>query len=156
MNQPLTAFKATFSDWRTVKGRKQLQLIFEVPLEQQGAVLEMLGAPRPSDPAWCGIALLTGAAAQAQGASAPAPTKDKRNWNDLPPATQAGIRCGEAAFQRFISEEMLGGDHVGEIGAKEFIYSWCKVESRAQLSDPLYAPRWADLNSRYEAWMRAA
>lgn len=52
------AIAATFSDWRTVKSRKALQLIFEVSLEQQADVLTMLGAPLPDEPKWCGIALL--------------------------------------------------------------------------------------------------
>lgn len=106
------AFKATFSDWRTVKGRKQLQLIFEVPLEQQEQVLTMLGAPSPSDPAWCGIALLDKKALQgsSEPVSKPVPTKDRRNWNELPPATQAGIRCAEPAFWKFLEE--IGRAHV--------------------------------------------
>lgn len=52
------AIKATFSEWRMVKGRKVLQLIFETPLERQGEVLTMLGAPMPDKEIWCAIAKL--------------------------------------------------------------------------------------------------
>jgi hypothetical protein len=50
--------QATFADWRTVKGRKALQLVFEVPLEQQADVLSILGAPLPDNPVWCAVARL--------------------------------------------------------------------------------------------------
>ena len=52
------AIRATFSDWRTVRTRRALQLIFEVPLEQQAAVLAILGAPLPEAETWCAIARL--------------------------------------------------------------------------------------------------
>lgn len=50
------AILATFADWRTVKGRKVLQLVFEVPLEDQAKVLSHLGPPMPMADIWCGIA----------------------------------------------------------------------------------------------------
>lgn len=54
------AIRATFAEWRMVKTRKVLQLVFEVPLEQQAGVLTTLGAPMPDAEIWCGIARLTG------------------------------------------------------------------------------------------------
>jgi len=52
------AIQATFSDYRTVKGRKVLQIIFEVPIERQGEVFAALGYPMPDAERWCAIALL--------------------------------------------------------------------------------------------------
>lgn len=52
------AIRAVFAEWRMVKTRKVLALIFEVPLEQQAEVLTMLGAPMPDAEIWCGIARL--------------------------------------------------------------------------------------------------
>jgi hypothetical protein len=52
------AIKATFADWRTVKSRKMLQLIFEVPLETQAEVLTTLGAPMPDRDIWVALARL--------------------------------------------------------------------------------------------------
>lgn len=54
----MTAIRATFADWRTVKTRKALQLIFEVSLEQQAEVLAILGAPMPDVDTWVAIARL--------------------------------------------------------------------------------------------------
>lgn len=52
------AIKATFTEWRMVKTRKVLQLVLEVPLEQQGEVLTRLGPPIPDQEKWVAIALL--------------------------------------------------------------------------------------------------
>lgn len=85
------AIKATFSDWRTVKGRKALQLVFEVPLEQQAEVLTMLGAPMPDNPLWCGIALLGSAPDQPVGDRSSAA---KERYAAMSPAEQARVRAG--------------------------------------------------------------
>lgn len=53
------AIRAAFAEWRMVKSRKVLQLVFELPLEQQAEVLTTLGAPMPDVETWCGIARLT-------------------------------------------------------------------------------------------------
>lgn len=50
--------RATFSDYRTVKGRKVLQIVMEVPLEQQASVFGALGYPVPDRDIWCAIARL--------------------------------------------------------------------------------------------------
>lgn len=50
--------RATFADWRTVRTRRVLQLVFEIPLEQQQFALSILGAPMPDRETWAAIALL--------------------------------------------------------------------------------------------------
>jgi hypothetical protein len=55
---PPAAIKARFYTWRPAMASKMLQLIFEVPLAQQAAVLEYLGAPNPEAPTEFGIAKL--------------------------------------------------------------------------------------------------
>lgn len=67
----LAAIKATFSEWRMVKTRKTMQLIFEVPLEQGEHVLHVLGMPMPDTEKWCAIALLR--APDNTGSTAPHP-----------------------------------------------------------------------------------
>jgi hypothetical protein len=53
------AFQATYSDWRIIKGRKVVQIVFEVPLEGEGLAYQVLGGmPDPSKSVWCGIARL--------------------------------------------------------------------------------------------------
>lgn len=56
--QDAAAFKATFHNTKLIMGRSVLQVILEVPLEQQGAVYAALGYPNPASPAWVGVAKL--------------------------------------------------------------------------------------------------
>ncbi len=57
--------KAEFTDYRPVKTRKVLQLVFEVPAEDQTAVFAALGYPIMGTSSWVAIAKL------ASGAQAP-------------------------------------------------------------------------------------
>jgi hypothetical protein len=141
------AIKATFSDWRTVKGRKMLQLVFEVPLEQQGDVLTYLGAPNPSDPQWCGIAMLA--------AEKPAPVeKAKRTFAELRPSQQAGIRCNDKSFWRF-AETVDGYPCITPESAGSFVRKQCGVVTRADLdTDPTGAAKWRKLDDAYVLWTR--
>lgn len=57
MSEP-RVIQADYSNWRTVAGRKVLQLVFEVPIEQTADVMAKLGVPMPGENKWCAIALL--------------------------------------------------------------------------------------------------
>lgn len=50
--------RATFCNLKNIAGRKVVQIICEVPVEQAGQVYECLGWPDASDPKWVAIALL--------------------------------------------------------------------------------------------------
>jgi hypothetical protein len=50
------AILATFSDFQLVRSRKVARLVFEVPIEQAKAALDVLGMPNPVGETWCGIA----------------------------------------------------------------------------------------------------
>lgn len=133
------AIKATFSDWRTVKGRKSLQLIFEIPLEQQAEVLTMLGAPMPDNPVWCGIARL----------EEPAPAKPASDRSEkareayaaMDKMEQARVRavrmCKDPAFQRWIAEEL---PHIEACGKTEedkaavLMRAGLEIASRSQIA----------------------
>ncbi len=58
MNTP-AAFKATYSDWKLVKTRGVVQVIFEVPLADSDTAYEILGGmPNHANERWFGIAAL--------------------------------------------------------------------------------------------------
>ena len=116
------AILATFADWRTVKGRKVLQLIFEVPLEDQAKVLSHLGAPMPMEEKWCGIARVASKGAKAVGASTrkdgvegaagngvpnkpvtPTATKPKQRWSDMRPSARAAMLTKDPEFWEMLS-----------------------------------------------------
>src|SRR6185312_1949771 len=109
----LAVIKATFSDWRTVKGRKQLQLIIEVPLEQQREVLERLGAPNGENPLWCAIAMLTKEAAHPKPIDLSKSERGKELYRSKDAMEQAAIRacilCEDLKFQLWASKHSVPG-----------------------------------------------
>lgn len=134
------AIRATFSDWRTVKSRKALQLVFEVPLEQQAEVLTMLGAPLPDEPKWCAIALLNSPAgahstkedARLSGDTPAGEPKQRRPWNTLSPQERAGILCGDRGFQKWVSQQ--AGWDCDEQDARDWLCTTLGIKSRAELA----------------------
>ena len=127
--------RARYADWRPVKGRKVLQLIFEVPLEQQEEALTMLGAPLPDRDMWAAIARLE------EGATIPRPAAGKL-------AQRAGILCSEGAFRRFMRATT-------EDEAAAQLRQHCGVASRREFdTDPRAARVFNDLVIEYENWMR--
>jgi hypothetical protein len=52
------AIRATFCNLKNIAGRKVVQVICEVPVEQAGQVYEALGWPDASNPKWVAIAML--------------------------------------------------------------------------------------------------
>lgn len=136
------ATKATFSDFRIVKGRKVAQLVFEVPLEGADAALAALGGlPQPASERWCGIARLTEEAARKPDA--------RGRYQQLSEGEQAvaraGVLAGDRDFQKWSNAltPKLAGD---------FIRGYCKIESRAELATDYAArARFLDLEARYKS-----
>jgi hypothetical protein len=59
MTKPAAIFRACYSDWRLIRTRKCVQLVFEVPLEESNKAYEALGGmPNPGEEAWVAIARL--------------------------------------------------------------------------------------------------
>lgn len=52
------AIRATFCNIRNIAGRKVVQLIMEIPVEQAGQAYEAFGWPDAANPKWVAIALL--------------------------------------------------------------------------------------------------
>ncbi len=128
------AIKARYADWKPVKGRKVLQIVLEVPLEQQGETLSLLGAPMPDRDLWVAVALL------AEGRN--------ENFRGGKNAQRAGILCNEGGFQRFI-----GAHNPDE--AADLLRQRCGVESRIHLDhDEDAAREFRSLVTEYENWTR--
>lgn len=154
----MTAFRATYSDFKFIKTRDSVQIIFEVPRHDADAALEILGGmPTPSSERWFGIAPLTApASAMPQPGSDKPPAGAKRDWRELQPPQQAGIRCAEEAFATFLKERHADDWHEAA-GAAECVRLICGVNSRAELATNHKARvAWHQLDSEYQAWMRVA
>jgi hypothetical protein len=142
------AFQATYSDFKLVKTRKVAQLIFEVPLEAVDAALAVVGGmPDPSAERWFGIAALNGRQEPQEA------EKQRREWQDLPPATQAALRCQEPTFQTFLREVKKYPRATDEEGAATAVRYICNVNTRAMLSTH-HDKRvmWHSLDNEYQAW----
>jgi hypothetical protein len=151
-DQP-AAIQATFADFRLIKGRKQAQLVLEIPIEEADNALAVLGGiPQPQSDCWVAVARLNGVAKPA-----PEP-KEKQKWEDLKLSMQAGIRCEEPAFWRFLQEKHYRGSECSNatLAAQDVRYI-CEVDSRSGLNDnPEAAERWRQLERSYQAWLKAA
>lgn len=142
MNAP--AFMACYSDWRLVKTRAVIQVIFEVPLADADTAYEVLGGmPVHANERWFGIAAIDTTKAEPQ----------RRNWRDLPPAQQAGIRCDEPSFASFLKEQR-SDDWKESPDAVDCVYLICGISSRAELGTNHKARvLWHQLDTEYQAWL---
>ena len=153
---PPAAFRATFSDWRLIKGRKVIQVILELPLEEADAAYKVLGGmPDPSKSVWCAVARLQPDAAK--------PAKKKQEWHELKPSAQISIRCGETAFRAFLAETFplawgrLEDDWSPIEKAIVFVREHCGVTSRADINsdNPQALDAWERLEWDYRTWQHA-
>lgn len=132
--------KATFSEWRMVKGRKVLQIICEVPLEAQAEVFGALGAPMPDTDTWVAIARLRPEAVATPELEPPHKPKSL--------AQIAGIICNEPAFWTYI--KVKDADE-----AARYVRGHCGVSSRAALdSNEDAALAFRTLRTDYDLWLK--
>lgn len=137
MTKPV--LQADFATWRPVQGRKVLQLIFEVPIENTEHVLKILGVPNPGDSKWCEIKLLQ---PEAEGQVSEANGSHKK-WNEYTRSQQAAILCSDPEFQRYFS----GGG--SELMTKEMLRRQLRIESRKELDKPENHARWDEFVAIY-------
>jgi hypothetical protein len=142
-----TATLAVFVDYKTVKTRRTMQLIFEVPYEggaADKALAALGGTPDPASPPWVGIARV-----QPKATSEPlkAAERPRKRWRDSTPTFQASIRCGEPLFREYIGAET-------EADAADFVRVMCGVTTRANIiqGEPS-GDAWEQCESRYQAWL---
>lgn len=74
----------------------------------------------------------------------PAQTSDRRSWETLSNAQQAGIRCNDERFQQWVARQ-------SKSTAATFVRDYCGVHSRADLNEGPPADRWRELDARYRA-----
>lgn len=87
--------------------------------------------------------------------------KDKRRFADLPASQQAGMRCGEGLFHKFLihaytdemGDALVGHDKPSDWAAAG-VRKICGVSSRGDIgSDPVALERWQNLESRYQQFL---
>lgn len=164
--QSAAAFRGVYTDWKLVRTRSVVQIVVEVPVETSGEAYRVLGGmPAPGTSIWCAIARLNEggeAGQQTQDNISPTqreaepekPHPAQRSWHNLSPAQQAGIRCSEPAFIRFLSEE-FNSSIMHEKSAADFVRFHCLVASRADIKPNHPSARlWRELDEKFQVWMR--
>lgn len=99
--------ECSFSDFRTVKGRKVAQLILEIPIEAADHALSVLGGvPRPDADRWCALVRLDKAAASGAAASRSERSDAPKEKSEGEKAVaRAGILCREPEFQEWLASK---------------------------------------------------
>ncbi len=133
------AFQATYSDWRLIKGRKVVQVVFEVPMEAANEAYQALGGmPNPAAEVWCAIARLVQPAGKgvgvettnrAQPALGDVPARAPRNKL----AQLAGMLSKTPLFHRYLEITNWEGFRIEEEAAAQYIRNYCGVGSRADI-----------------------
>ena len=81
----------------------------------------------------------------------PAGTK-RMDWRELQPAAQAGIRCADPVFWKFLIEE-YGHPTASSDEAASSVRGICKINSRSDLSVNHKARViWHQLDGQFQAW----
>jgi hypothetical protein len=131
-----TAFQATFSDFRLVRGRKCCQLIFEVPIEASNNALEVLGGiPNPEKEIWVGIARI----------NKQHPRVGKKDiWRA---SADCAYLCHDMLFQKY-----MGARNENECA--ELIRNKLEIASRSQIDrDQAVAQKWSLMKVEYLEWL---
>jgi len=153
-----TAIKATYSDWKLVKTRGVVQIVFEVPLAEADSAYELLGGmPITANERWFGIAAIKQEAAakprQITSPNTPTGGAKRMDWRDMHPAAQAGIRCAEPVFWAFLSDCYDAGQIKGQEEAAALVRDICGIHSRVELGTKQAARIiWHQLDQKFQAW----
>lgn len=158
---PPAAFSATYADWKLIRGRKVVQVVFEIPLEKADEAYQVVGGmPDAGAEKWFGIAALTPAATEArQSPISDAPTAGephKKSWEEIMPSQQAGILCSEPHFWMFLNG--IGAINIETTDdCATWVRQYLKVNSRADITprSPVAMSRWRELVVDYRLWERA-
>jgi len=158
----MTAFRATYSDWKLIKTRGVVQVVMEIPLADADAAYDVLGGmPVHGKERWFGIAALKSTAEEARAAPRQEVPQHSRpdgakriDWREVQPAAQAGIRCEDAQFRAFLREEMNYSRADSPRSAADVIREICGVNSRSEFStDHRKRVLWHQLDSQFQAWL---
>lgn len=160
----MTAFRASYADLKVIKTRQCVQVIFEVPITDFDAAYEVLGGlPNSATERWFGIAAIKSEKevmpypqrkleTRPDQDHRPQPDRAKRDWRDLGPDQQAGIRCAEPIFAAFLKEQRPDDWHEAP-DAAECVRLICGVQSRSELATTQKARViWKQLDDQFQAW----
>lgn len=81
-------------------------------------------------------------------------TGGARSWDELSSTQQAGIRCKEPAFWRYLRDRQYIQTE-SEKEAASFVHKYCDVVSRRDIDKSSFAiEQWDNLDDGFQDWMR--
>lgn len=156
------AVRGTYSDFKVIKGRKVVQFIIEIPVEDAQEAIDLFGMPQFGAEQWVAIAPLKSGSSEQQSNS-PA----KKTYQDKSPGGQAvsraAILCTEKPFQDWISDRDIlfsvpGSSAIGK-SIEEFtatlLREELKIESRSEIGthEDVHR-RFVELEGKYRDFLR--
>lgn len=161
------AFAASYADWKLIRTRKCVQLVFEIPLEKSSEAFTALGGmPNSAAEIWCAIARLDPTKIEVQTSemvdTRPSDSGASPPGVDAPAGTRtlaqlAGAYCSLAPFQKFLNERApLGFPIIDEDQAAVALRYLCKVESRRDIKiDTPAGDRFEKIIDDFHQWVLA-
>lgn len=159
--------QADFVSFRSIQGRKVLQLVLETDITNTVEVMTKLGAPNHGESVSVAVALLNkelatdGVSQSAHGTrnpevegATPSPAP-KKKFSELKYSAQAGIRCAEPQFWEFMEIDGFGEEQAIKLAAQQ-VRDWCGIISRSELDDESATAEreaWHNLESRYQSYL---
>jgi hypothetical protein len=145
------AFRACYADWKLIKTRGVVQVVMEIPLSDADAAYQVLGGmPDAAKEQWFGVAALKPLPVEEVKPALPAP---KRDWRDIQPAQQAGIRSSDPLFIAYLKEQRPDDWHEAADDPAACIRLICDVRSRVELgTDHKARVMWHSLDNAFQAW----
>jgi len=140
-----TAFQATFSDFKVIKGRKVAQIILEVPIEAADDALRKLGGvPQFATEQWVAVCPI-------KVDALPEAPKRRREYTL---AQKAGMLCGNKRFWASVGQ--FNGEPMNVLNADDaadFMRRYCEVTTRADIIEGTDAgDRFKTLVNEFNAW----
>jgi hypothetical protein len=173
MTDEPAALEAVYSDWKVVKTRKVIQLVFEIPVEaDQTAYKVMGGMPDHASSRWFAIARLNQQPAKGgreatspslhentltQPAEEPTPRAPKP-FHEKSYTQQAWEMCRNTRFQQYMREQHPKSWGFLNNGTPEerttMLVRWmCQVKSRSEIKPDMASGRaWKSLMRWYHEW----
>lgn len=146
------AIDGDYADFKIIRTRNTVQIVVEVPLERGDDVVKLFGLPNPGKPQRVALALLV--QPQPETPASPVQLDSRRKWPDMKLAQQAGIRCSEPAFHKYLQEN--GHPCADADAAAVNVRLICGIHSRAELdTNPSAGRKWRELDAAFDAWMHA-
>lgn len=150
-------FQGCYTDLKFIKTRSVAQVIVEISIERAEAFVAAFGAPLPGKEIPVAIARLDPSkpATAPRNANGGDGGKERRAWGQLKLAEQAGVRCEDREFQRFICEQV--GLPIDGQTAAMLVRRLCGVDSRSEITPESNAGvAWVNLDAQYLAWRHEA